>query len=900
VEDIFVSYTSSDREWAEWIRLELEELGRVAHVHEWEIKGGDDIYGWMQMRLDGADRVLCVVSDAYLKAPFSTLERNAALWRMAKDKPGFVLLVVVEPCTLPTLSDHLRRCELYGVPKDAARLRFRQFIEAPLKPEAVAFPGKVFAVSNILVRVPAHFLGRDEDIKRIDEALNLGEGRVAIAVLHGMRGVGKTTLAAAYAERRRDAYRATWWIQAQTESSMRADLVSLGIRLRWVTSEEQELALAAVRERLRHEGEGLLLIYDNAIDAASVRRYLPEGGAAHVLVTSNAHAWRGIAAPVEIKVWPKGVGAEYLMVRTGRTQERGDAEALSEALDGLPLAHEQAGAYCERLGVSLAEYRNRFEAAPARLLDTGKDAAADYGLTVAKTFALAIDEAAKLHVAAESLITHAALLAPEPIPLFLFSEARELFGEPLASGLADDGLDEAIAALRAFALVDRETVPDEREPTILTDTIRLHRLVRAVAAGALQGEAAEAGRKALIEAMATIYPRNVESDPSSWPRARRLDLLAFDLVGVETPMLPGEEANTSRLLDRLGSYRQNALAAYNAARPLYERALVIRETSLGSKDLAIVTLDHLGNLLRLQGDFPGARSFYERALALCEETVGPEDQKTATILASLALVVQAQGDLKGARILCERALAIHERELGSGNPRTMTSLNNLAHLLIVLGEAEGARHLFARALAIRERTIGPENSATVISMGNLASALMVLDDYAGAKALYERALAIRERTLSPDHPDIALSLGNLAQLLGRQGDFAAARPYFERALAIEEKMFGNEHLGTTTTLNNFGQVLYQQGDFGAARGFFERALATREKVLGPRNPQTATSMMNLGAVLEAQGDLVGARALYQRALPVREAVFGPNHPITNASRVALAQLNQKMAARSRA
>ena len=42
----------------------------------------------------------------------------------------------------------------------------------------------------------------------------------------------------------------------------------------------------------------------------------------------------------------------------------------------------------------------------------------------------------------------------------------------------DDGLDEAVAALRAFALVDREPVPDERDSALLTDCIRLHRLVR--------------------------------------------------------------------------------------------------------------------------------------------------------------------------------------------------------------------------------------------------------------------------------------------------------------------------------------------------------------------------------------------------------------------------------------
>ena len=85
-------------------------------------------------------------------------------------------------------------------------------------------------------------------------------------------------------------------------------------------------------------------------------------------------------------------------------------------------------------------------------LDAERDAPVEYHdrLTVAKTFALAIDEAAKLHPAAEPLIVHAALLAPEPIPVFLFSEGREKFGGPLASQLADDGLDEALAALRAL------------------------------------------------------------------------------------------------------------------------------------------------------------------------------------------------------------------------------------------------------------------------------------------------------------------------------------------------------------------------------------------------------------------------------------------------------------------
>jgi hypothetical protein len=393
VADIFVSYTSSDRDWAFWIAKELQALGHAPHVHEWEINAGDSIYAWMEAHEDAADHVLCVVSDEYLKAPYSTLERNGALWRAAK-QPGFALLVVVKPCKLPTLSDFIFHCELFGVPEEAARVRFRDFMKKRGAPSTVSFPGKAFAVSNIAFRVPEHFLDHEHSLATIHAALGRFEGRVAITALHGLRGVGKTTLAAAYAERHRNDYRATWWIKAHTVSSMRADLVGIGVRLSWVPPDEkEEPALANVMERLRNEGEGILLIFDGAINADGLKPYLPRGGHAHVLVTSNAHAWRGVAEPIEIKPWPKEVGAEYLIKRTGRAAERANAETLSDALGGLALAHEQAAAYCERLGTSFVDYNKRFEATPVHLLD--KDGPVEYHdrRTVAKTFALAIEEA---------------------------------------------------------------------------------------------------------------------------------------------------------------------------------------------------------------------------------------------------------------------------------------------------------------------------------------------------------------------------------------------------------------------------------------------------------------------------------------------------------------------------
>ena len=41
--DIFVSYTSSDRDWTFWIVNELRALSHTPHIHELEIKGGRTI-----------------------------------------------------------------------------------------------------------------------------------------------------------------------------------------------------------------------------------------------------------------------------------------------------------------------------------------------------------------------------------------------------------------------------------------------------------------------------------------------------------------------------------------------------------------------------------------------------------------------------------------------------------------------------------------------------------------------------------------------------------------------------------------------------------------------------------------------------------------------------------------
>jgi hypothetical protein len=67
-------------------------------------------------------------------------------------------------------------------------------------------------------------MGRDDALAAIDAAFKHDESRLAVAItaLHGLRGVGKSTLAAAYAERCRRDLRLAWWIGAHEDASLRA------------------------------------------------------------------------------------------------------------------------------------------------------------------------------------------------------------------------------------------------------------------------------------------------------------------------------------------------------------------------------------------------------------------------------------------------------------------------------------------------------------------------------------------------------------------------------------------------------------------------------------------------------------------------------------------------------
>ncbi|WP_326641039.1 ATP-binding protein [Nonomuraea fuscirosea] len=113
-----------------------------------------------------------------------------------------------------------------------------QFINETVVPEAAVRPVVEVAAASRLVNLPRHtrtFAGRGEELARLEAALR-GGGEVVVAAVHGLGGVGKSTLAAHYALAQAvrpdgEGLNPVWWITADSAQAIESGLAGLAVAL---------------------------------------------------------------------------------------------------------------------------------------------------------------------------------------------------------------------------------------------------------------------------------------------------------------------------------------------------------------------------------------------------------------------------------------------------------------------------------------------------------------------------------------------------------------------------------------------------------------------------------------------------------------------------------------------
>jgi nucleoside phosphorylase/tetratricopeptide (TPR) repeat protein len=562
-----------------------------------------------------------------------------------------------------------------------------------------------------------NFTGRDELLKKLREALTSGQATALTqAALHGLGGVGKTQLALEYSYRFARDYYLVWWVRSEDPVALAAEYAALAgaLELPEKGAAEQELAVAAVRQWLSQNGQWLL-IFDNAGERQDLKGYIPQGGGGHVLITSRNPVWRGMARPLDVKVWERDESVAFLLKRTGQEktagpEEKAAADELANELGDLPLALEQAGAYIEECGDTIGHYLELFRTRRQELLKRGK-LSQDYPDTVATTWELSFQKAqAASPEAAADLLNLCAFLAPDDIPKKLLEQGAAHLPKFMAAAIQDPvKFDDALAILRRYSLME-----------VSNDALAEHRLVQAVVRDRLDKKGKEKWAGALVDLLGNVYSGDFHSQINRWPWRGRLLPHTLAVAGHAENFQVALLA-AGQLLNQAGFYLRFR-AEFIAAKNCYARALAIDEAAYGSNHPAVaIRVNNLGRVLKDLGDLPGAKAKFERAFVIDEAAYGPNHPNVATAVNNLGSVLRALGDLSGAKAKFERALAINEAAYGPDHPEVAIAANNLGIVFKALGDLPGARARLERAVAILRQFLGEDHPDTKLVKDNLAA-----------------------------------------------------------------------------------------------------------------------------------------------------------------------------------
>lgn len=586
--------------------------------------------------------------------------------------------------------------------------------------KSVNLPAEAFALPATapegLVNLPDRtslFVGRARELALLDEAFREANG-VVVQAVHGLGGIGKSTLAAHWAAGRVGSYNPVWWITAETAADLDTGLAELAVALQ--PALRDVLSREALRERAVQwlaGHEGWLLVLDNVADPADVRGLLGRATGGRFLVTTRrASGWHKMARPLALDVLSPAEAAELFARIDGPGEE---VDVLCRELGYLPLAVEQAAAYCAEAGISAGRYLELLGAYPEEVFAQSAEGT-DQDRTVARVWRVSLDRLADTPLAGR-ILGVVGWWASEGIPRAYL----EAMGTPVE-------VTEAVRRLAAHSLVK---VHED-------DTISVHRLVQAVA----RAEGGAGHDAALVLLSNADRFRGIDAD------VRWLTHLEA-LAGHTDPESDGEH---EAWLFNLGGLKSSQEYGHSRRTELHERAVAAAERAFGPR--AEFTFSFRRNRAEgygYAGDHARAIELLERDLADHARVFGARNPGTFEIRADLAEVLLDAGQLQEALKLAKRNATRAERVLGSEHEVALGVWSAWAKALRYSVEEDDGAHAAEAAHAIEtwlarvEAAQGEDNRFYDHVHWELIWVRAAAGDIEEATVLFERCISRRER-----------------------------------------------------------------------------------------------------------------------------------------------------------
>ncbi|MEU1089176.1 FxSxx-COOH system tetratricopeptide repeat protein [Streptomyces sp. NPDC005892] len=870
--DIFLNYVAENRMWADWIESTLTRAG--FRVVPRDVSTEREDREPPTTAPDTAARTVVLLSSAYLKS-----QRATELWQRAaaEDQGGGRRQILFRVGDVRLTSSYIDRnpVDLFRLDETHAVAALLRALDRPAQlidgsAPGPRFPGTVPKIWNAPPR-NAGFTGRSLVLERMRDQLG---GGLAVVLpqpqtLYGLGGVGKTQVALEYVHRFMADYDLVWWISSEQTDDVVAGLAELASRLGAQGGDDMAAASMEAVDLLRRgvPSDRWLLVFDNADDPERIRRYFPQGGSGHILVTSRNQSWsqHGDALPVDVFLREESV--EHLRRRAPGLSED-DAARVATAVGDLPLAVEQAAAWIAETATPVGTYLDQLAEQAAQVLSLNQPAG--YPEPVAATWNVSIERLKERSPAAVRLLQLCAFFAPEPI------NANLLYSKEMIEALKpyDSSLQEKLVLGRVIREIGRFALAKVDQ---VSNSIQVHRLVQAVIKAQLSEEEQREARHVVHRVLAGARPDDDEpiDNPENWPRFATI----WPHLGPSGARHCGEPETRRLLIDRVRYLWKRGDVRTAAALSAELRATWAE--MLGKEDIQYLYLCfHISNIFRSRGRYVEAKELDEITLQRQRDILGAEHPHTYMTTSSLATDLGMLGEYTRAIELATEAREGFGQIFHEGHPRTLAAANNLALNLRLVGQYSRAREIDQEVYDRRSEVLGAEHPYSLSSAVSLARDLRDVGRYEDSVALLSRTYDSYKRTLGPSFPGTLSAAKALAVALRRAGQLEDARRLTLATRARYRAKYTSANPEWLACDLNLAADFYAIGESSQARDAAREVVEQYLLVPGERHPYTLAAQNNLAVYLLGSGEPEEAARTSRRVVDLMRELFGRDHPHT--------------------
>jgi len=304
--DFFISYTSADARWAEWIAWHLEEAGYSVILQAWDFRPGANFVSEMERAISNVKRTIAVLSPQYLNALYTQPEWAAAFRRDPKGEQGILVPVRIQECELTGLLGQIIYVDLVGRDEVSAAKSLLAGVRherakpelAPAFPEGVqhtvskqlSFPGDLPSIWNVPYPRDPLFVGRERVLSDLYSILHT-KHQVALtspsAVSHPSN-IGVTETAVEYVYRYRSDYHIILWAHASSRQTLLSDCVDIAslLNLPEKRAQSQDEMINAVKRWLETQTHWLLMLED-VQDPEVIQEFILSLNRGYILLTTR-------------------------------------------------------------------------------------------------------------------------------------------------------------------------------------------------------------------------------------------------------------------------------------------------------------------------------------------------------------------------------------------------------------------------------------------------------------------------------------------------------------------------------------------------------------------------------------------------------------------------------------